>query len=248
VIDDNDNSPVPSDAIANEVAALEAEMSDQHSDYWRSETKQQRLRELYQAQESGGSVPAIPSAVDTEIAEIEEAMKDAHGAYWNSPEMQARFRQLLSLRDGGPEPEGFDAPAASEIASVFGLSDEAAALVRGTAAAIEAELSDPDGVNAAVAGLPDTCRAGIVREFSQPAAQFLAATDEELAQFRKTGAGQLLVHEWGDSARQRLGVILSRWDRLCSQLSDDDFVMLDDFYRMRLGAAERAAVLRRLAE
>ena len=224
-------------------------MADQHSRYWRgpeAEGLQTRYRSLSEAQETGGTELVPTSAGDTEMAALEVEMADTSGPYWSGPEAEAkqeRYRQLLELRDGVPEAEGFDGPAASEIASTFGLSVESAELAQGKVAAISAEMPNLDEVNMAVAGLPDTCRIAVVKEFAQPAASFPAATAEQLTQFRETGAGQLLMQEWGDSAAQRLGVILGRWDRLCSHLSNDDYLMLDDFFRVRLTPAERAGIL-----
>jgi len=40
---------------------------------------------------------------------------------------------------------------------------------------------------------------------------------------------------------------LFRWDRMTENLSERDVAAVDDFYLHRLGASERASVLRRLA-
>ncbi len=224
-------------------------MADTRGDYYRDTDKQARYRDLLEAKESGAQAPALPSAVDAEIADIERKMQDGQGEYWHSPEMQARYRQLVEIREGADEPDGFDAPAVSEIARNFGLPAEAAAISRATAAAIEGDLTAEarQEVNAAVLGLPDTCRAAVVREFGQSVGQWEPASAEDVAQFAETGAGKILAGEWRDAAPRHLGIALGRWDRLTADLSDDDFDKLDDFYRNRLTADERAAVLRRLA-
>ena len=55
------------------------------------------------------------------------------------------------------------------------------------------------------------------------------------------------MEEWGNDAARRLAVVLHRWERLVTPLSDTEFKQLDDFYRNRLRPHERAAVLRRLS-
>ena len=44
-----------------------------------------------------------------------------------------------------------------------------------------------------------------------------------------------------------LAIALYRWDRMTEGLSDTEFAEIDDFYLRRLGANEKASVLRRLA-
>ncbi len=73
------------------------------------------------------------------------------------------------------------------------------------------------------------------------------ADADDLATFAASGTGQILVREWGESAGRNLATALFRWDRMIENLSDRDVAAVDDFYLRRLGAGERAAVLRRLA-
>ncbi len=65
--------------------------------------------------------------------------------------------------------------------------------------------------------------------------------------FAGSGAGQILVREWGDEAARKLAVALYRWERLIADLSETEEAEIDDFYLRRLRPQERAAVLRRLA-
>ena len=74
-----------------------------------------------------------------------------------------------------------------------------------------------------------------------------AADPADLETFSQSNTGQILVREWGESAGRNLAVALFRWDRMIENLSDRDVAAVDDFYLRRLGAGERAAVLRRLA-
>ena len=105
-----------------------------------------------------------------------------------------------------------------------------------------------DVVQAFEGNLPDSAKAAVYKEFSNPyTGQVPAADPADLATFAEGGAGKILVKEWGPSARQNLARALFRWDRLTFALDDADFAALDDFYLNRLTATERAAVLRRLA-
>jgi hypothetical protein len=74
-----------------------------------------------------------------------------------------------------------------------------------------------------------------------------AADPADLETFAGSGAGRILVGEWGDEAGRKLATALYRWERLTENLSDSEFAELDDFYRLRLRPQDRAAVLRRLA-
>ncbi len=62
----------------------------------------------------------------------------------------------------------------------------------------------------------------------------------------ETGAGQILAGDWRHETGRNLAVALYRWDRMIEGLSEREVAAVDDFYRNRLDAGERAAVLRRL--
>ena len=74
-----------------------------------------------------------------------------------------------------------------------------------------------------------------------------AADPADLETFSESGAGRILVEEWGDEAGRKLATALYRWDRMIADLTETEEAELDDFYLNRLRPQERAAVLRRLA-
>jgi len=74
-----------------------------------------------------------------------------------------------------------------------------------------------------------------------------SSSDEKLAAFEKTEAGQILAPYWGQHAPAHLGIALSRWDRLTADLSDEDYGQLDYLIRQGLNAQERAYVIWALA-
>ncbi len=69
----------------------------------------------------------------------------------------------------------------------------------------------------------------------------------QLASYRGTRAGRILVEEWGDEAGRKLATALYRWDRMIADMTETEEAEIDDFYLRRLRPQERAAVLRRLA-
>ncbi len=104
------------------------------------------------------------------------------------------------------------------------------------------------GITTAIDGLDDNVRASVYREFSNAYTPRLPAADrDDLDRFAESGAGQILVKEWGEAAGRNLAIALYRWDRMTEGLSDTEFAEIDDFYLRRLGANEKASVLRRLA-
>ena len=105
-----------------------------------------------------------------------------------------------------------------------------------------------DEVISAFDGLADNTRASVYKEFGNPyTPQQPAADSNDLATFAESGAGRILVGEWGDEAGRKLAVALYRWDRMIADLTETEEAEIDDFYLKRLRPQERAAVLRRLA-
>ena len=94
----------------------------------------------------------------------------------------------------------------------------------------------------------DNVRASVYRELSNAYTPQLSAADRaDLETFAESGAGQILVREWGDEAGRKLATALYRWDRMTEDLTETEEAEIDDFYLNRLRSQERAAVLRRLA-
>ncbi len=96
-------------------------------------------------------------------------------------------------------------------------------------------------------GLSDTVQLAVYRELGTPIVPSDPATPNEIAEFRATDHGRLVISEWRDDVPRRLGIIFSRWERLTSELSDEEFAEIDRYFREGLQPHERAAVLRRLA-
>ena len=82
-------------AVAQEIATIERQVGT--ADYWRSEPMQQRYRDLLDARDAGGAVPASPSAAEQRIAAIERMMRDPRSEYWRGERpsnLQAEYRHL----------------------------------------------------------------------------------------------------------------------------------------------------------
>ncbi len=105
-----------------------------------------------------------------------------------------------------------------------------------------------DEVASAFDGLGANVRMAFYRELgSAYVPQQPAADPADLETFSESGAGRILVEEWGDEAGRKLATALYRWDRMIADLDETEEAEIDDFYLNRLQPAERAAVLRRPA-
>ena len=89
-------------AIDVEIAELEGRMTSPR-EWFHDHAGQQRIKELYEQQESGTTPsPAAPPRAER-MAVIEKAMTDSAGECWKSPEMQNEYRAILEAEDA-PEP------------------------------------------------------------------------------------------------------------------------------------------------
>lgn len=94
--DSVNDTPIPTDpaAVSSEIADLEVRMRD--TDAWgHDKAGQERVRQLYEAQEAGGVEPQEPGPGSERRQEIEEMMQDANGVYWHDQELQDEYRSLL---------------------------------------------------------------------------------------------------------------------------------------------------------
>ncbi len=221
------------------------------------------------------NLPAIPgdlAGVDAKIADYERQMEDTHAWFHNEPGQ----RDVAQLYEAQERLKAGDAPADTQAvvladADVSGALDTIAGMgeigsawadeIRhnGAMSALQtgeevrldiiADLGDAaDDVVAAFDGLDGNVTGAVYKELASAYVPRLPSADKNsLDQFGATGAGRILVSEWGADAARRLAVILHRWDRLTADLSDDEFDRLDHFFRVRLQPQERAAILRRLA-
>lgn len=211
----------------------------------------------------------------TRLAEIQDLMAEGdHGPYWKGPHadsLQAEYRNLLDRQDGNDlgetaEPaqlgEGDVSVALDNLSAMGEVGAQFASEIRGdgakltleamedTRAGILAEIgASANEVASAFDGLDDNVRAAVFAEFGNPYVPQLPEADAaDVAQFtQEASAGKILGAEWGDETPRKLANVFHRWGRIVERLSDTEFVELDDFWRNRLRANERASILRRLA-
>ncbi len=208
-------------AIDAEIAELEGRMASPR-EWFHDKAGQERIKELYEQQDTGTAPSPAPAPAAQRMAVIEQAMKDSAGEYWKSPDMQNEYLAILEAEDAGPPLAVLD--------EVTGRLD----------AALGASL---DGVTAAVAGLDDTLQVAMARELAQPVGETFPATTEDIAAFAKTTPGALLLSRWGSDGPQRLGAVMARVDRFEAGLSDADYDNWQDFFHNRISPQERAAIL-----
>ncbi len=248
-----------------EIAALEAEMPDRRSDYWKNESKQARYRDLVEARRNHTATPKA-DAKSNDRREIELLMRNSRSEYWKGAKnslgettLQERYRQLLTGEHG------------AEKAETWRLTVEAASQ-KLPAAAIEAWQQSGDlpaklqlaentwqrlyhGVGDAkvaqaleidFAGLPEGVRSAAYVELASGEPTFSrAATDDELSAFANIDGGAC-AKAWGKLASQRLGVALARLDRLRATLGAGDQSSYDRFLQY-LSPREKIAVVWTLA-
>ncbi len=217
----------------------------------------------------GRRAEADPGPVEFAVAVLVVVAGHQMDGYWNGERKQARYREILDLESGtvgdAAEPAHFaedNVPAVLEVLSGMGEigaqfaeenRDNGAKLTLETMEDMRVGILADMGVTAeevasAFDGLGDNVRAAVYREFASAYVPQQPATDPaDLETFAESGAGRILVGEWGDDAGRKLATALYRWERTVEGLSDAEFAELDDFYRLRLRPQERAAVLRRLA-
>lgn len=232
--DDNDTGTdvaIPDNlpAVERAIEDVEVEMRDTYT-YARSPRTQARAKALYEAQErlqgeAQGTSPGDPS--EQAVAMTEADVGAAIGTVGGMGQIGAAWADELG-RSGGR--------------SALEYGEE-------MRVAILADMGETaDVVAQAFEGLDDNVRASVYRELANAYVPRLPPADKDtLAQFAETGAGKILVAEWGADAAHRLNTALFRWDRMTDDLDDTEFDEIDDFFRNRLRPHERAAVLRRLA-
>lgn len=220
----------------SEIESIESEMKDasNDSDYWHDEQKQERYRQLVDA--DGKS--SVPVESDRK-RELEKLMEDGSSEYWRGDKAQALQDEYLRLLDGITLGQPMIAPE-------WGLSEAESETSSRTLGNIESALGVvADEIGDAAAVLSDGVRGAILREFGQEATTPVSVTEEEVREFFDTDHGRILASEWGrDSAK--VGAIFSRWDRLTGGLNEADFAELDDFVGKRLSADEVAKIMREL--
>ena len=260
-------------AVDAEIAELELRMTSPR-EWFHDHAGQERIKELYEQQDSGTTPERQPVAGVQRIFEIESLMADAKGEYWHSKELQNEYRSLIEAKDVSRPGDLLaslvgridlaDMPAdviGNELMEAEGVTDaeletwgewtglDPASIAEGFANAkalwdgMEA-VSDPENYaairEAYTSEMPAECMRGIDREFCMDAPYYEPAGAEDMLKFRGTSAGALAVQGWGDQAEARLGIVQARWDRMTSDLTVDDFQVLDAFMHNKLSPRERA--------
>ena len=223
-----------SDSEAGELKSLRAEMSDttgrnytgHWSDhYWASETKQARARELMAREGSEARDAPTPPGASSQAPSAGSVVPAAGGRapVANVSEL-ASIANTLDLSADAVE-AGYD--VALDIEGAFG-----------SAAA---------DINAAIGGLSDGLRGAMVAELSNVYVPRLGEADRaDLDKFAGTPHGKICAARWGADTARRLAIALYRNSRLEDSLDDASFRSWQDFFRNRLSASERAAILDRM--
>ncbi len=155
--DTGNDASIPSDPgeISSEIGELETKMRDTRA--WAADTAgQERVRQLYEAQEAGGVEPQEPGPGSERRQEIEEMMKDADGVYWHDQELQDEYRSLLEADSRGLSEEMTSTDMVQSWADHLDVTPEAALDGFERAQQIEDELGGNTGeLMTAFGGLPD---------------------------------------------------------------------------------------------
>ncbi len=155
--DTGNDAPIPTDpaAVSSEIGQLEARMRDTRA--WAADTAgQERVRQLYEAQEAGGVEPQEPGPGSERRQEIEEMMKDADGVYWHDQELQDEYRSLLEADSRGLSEEMTGTEMVQSWADHLDVTPEAALDGFERAQQISTDLGgDTAELMTAFSGLPD---------------------------------------------------------------------------------------------
>jgi hypothetical protein len=214
----------------SEIATIEKQMGDRGSDYWKSESAQERCRSLVAARDSGAAPPPPPPAAAQELAKIEKMMRTDRRAYDADPAMQQRMRDLLS----GDAPTATDADAwratpeqarqkmapavVQELEAAPGGFNVALRRAQDFSAVVLQNIGDAETAQNAAAGfqqLPAGVKAAIFREVAALAPGYVKpATDGDMAGFRLTDGGPETLESWGRHARRNTAQALEQFNRI----------------------------------
>lgn len=234
---------VPSE-VAAEIAALEPEVANHRSAYWRgpaSAAKQQRLRDLFRARDAGGTLPAKTDPAAAERQAIEYKIADRSSEYWTGPKvdgetkLQRRYLELLAGTGSGEHAQaGVDSWRGSlgsaraqldpGLVASFGEQFPAALTrMQDTARNVVGALDRAAAAlfEGSFSGLGTNIQSAILAEAGAPEPGFVAAAnDADLALFRGAIPGaDNLITAWGRDARRRVGMVLDAAQRIDARLS-----------------------------
>ncbi len=155
------DTPIPSDPgeISSEIGQLEVRMRDTRA--WAADTTaQERVRQLYEAQEAGGGEAPEAAPKSERMLEIEALMSDQHSAYHKGPESEALQAEYLALAEAAERNLSPDMTEPTFVATWSEAMDVPGEVVLDgmeRARQIEDELGGNTGdLMASFEGLPDT--------------------------------------------------------------------------------------------
>lgn len=242
------------DTTSTEIARITEVMRSDRGRYDSDPALQSRLRDLYDAQESGQTLS--PWASSGERAEIERIMRTDMQRYWRDEAMQERYRQLLEAEEGPDMDEDgrfdlIEMPTPTEwkndggnpaeyqqrstvIREVNDIIRDMSAESRGRFESSFAQL--PAGIQSVALGALLDKRAVPIDPLSETAI-------EELQRIPSYAA---LIQEWGHEAPSKLAVAKERLWRVLDRLTYYD-VRTAINWLDRLPTAAAIALFRKLA-
>lgn len=223
------------DDVNAQIREIRDAMRTDPRNYFADEGMQSRLRDLYDARETG--VAPSPKTAGGERAAIEKVMKTDINRYWRDPDMQARYLQLLEAEEGAVEPakaaqdDGLDGLVPSRSPSDWKATGNDPAAYHGHVRLVR-DVNDilgaVDGAERGVMGdtfaaLPSTVHKAA---FSMLADRRAVAVDPfnegAMNEVVAVPAFKALAQEWGYDAPRKLAVVQARLWRVMDRLSDAD--------------------------
>lgn len=220
------------DAVSKEIADIHSILATDRAAYDRDEGMQSRLRDLYDAQGSGTTLPARQQS---EIAEIERIMRTNPRRYFGDEDMQRRY--LTLLEGGGREPIA-TADASPDHGLVPVLTPSEWAKKGGDPVDYQTRFALAREVNDLLMATSEEDRAELARSFeslpvSVQAAAFaelihrgpvasVALGEAEMKHVVTSPAWRDLAREWGGEAPGRLGRVRERLLRIVERLPEAD--------------------------
>ncbi len=157
--DTGNDAPIPTDpaAVSSEIGELETKMRDTRA--WAADTGgQERVRQLYEAQEAGGEEVQEPAPKSGRMLEIEALMSDTMGPYYRGPEaekLQAEYRSLAEADVRGLDADQTSSENVTAWSDYLQVEPEQVLDMMQRAEQITAEVGDTSELETAFSGLPD---------------------------------------------------------------------------------------------
>ncbi|HXF55290.1 MAG TPA: hypothetical protein VNK52_14330 [Hyphomicrobiaceae bacterium] len=182
------------------------------------------------------------TAIHAELAEIAKLRRSDPRKYW-SDAVQTRERELIEIRDGHAD---IDPLLREEWARTGGIDlNRRKVEAAGRRALQELDAKDAAALEASVSDLPIGARREICRFLAVDPAGWRPASEEDVAEFRKSDIGDL-VDEWGNAAAHKLGIVFGRMRLMAREMSAKDRSRAEAWFD-GLNAAQAKAVFKALA-